>query len=174
MTAVFTRLIALDDAPAIAASLRANREFLAPWEPTRSDGYFTDDGQHLVIEEVLRQHALGITLPHVILADDRIVGRITLNSIVRGALQSAAVGYWVSADVNGRGIATTATGDLTRIAFGEMGLHRIEASVLPHNAASRRVLQRLGFQRYGMAPRYLRIAGEWRDCELFQLLAPGG
>ena len=173
MTAVTTRLIAAADAPAIAAALRANREFLAPWEPVRSDGYFTDEGQLMVIEEALRQHELDITLPHVIVADDRIVGRITLNSIVRGALQSAAVGYWVATDVNGRGIATAAAGDMARIAFGELGLHRLEASVLTHNAASKRVLQRLGFQRYGLAPRYLKLAGEWRDCELFQLLAPG-
>jgi ribosomal-protein-alanine N-acetyltransferase len=169
-----TRLMTVADAPALAALLREHREFLAPWEPVRSDGYFTDDGQRLIVEEALRQHASGITLPHVILAEGRIVGRITLNTIVRGALQSAAVGYWVAPDVNGRGVATAATGDMARIAFEELGLHRLEASTLPHNTASQKVLLRNGFYQYGVAPRYLKIAGDWRDHILFQLLAPGG
>jgi [ribosomal protein S5]-alanine N-acetyltransferase len=162
------------DAPEMAALLRANREFLAPWEPVRGDGYFTDDGQRLIIEEMLRQHALGTTLPHVILVDGRVVGRIALTNIVRGPFLSGSVGYWVAADANGRGVATAAVGDLARIAFGDLGLHRLEAGTLPHNTASQRVLRRNGFQRYGLAPRYLKIAGEWRDHVLFQLLAPGG
>jgi [ribosomal protein S5]-alanine N-acetyltransferase len=168
---VTTRLMTAADAPALAALLRAHRDFLAPWEPVRSDGYFTDDGQRIIVEEALRQHAQGATLPHVIVADGRIVGRITLSTIVRGPFLSASLGYWVAPDVNGRGIATAAAGDIARIAFGELGLHRLDAGILPHNTASQKVLQRNGFHRYGLAPRYLKIAGEWRDHVLFQLLS---
>jgi ribosomal-protein-alanine N-acetyltransferase len=171
---VTTRLLTVADAPVLAGLLRAHREFLAPWEPFRSDGYFTDDGQLLIVEEALRQHAQGSTLPHVILADGRIVGRITLSTIVRGPFLSASLGYWVAPDVNGRGVATAAAGDMARIAFGELGLHRLEAGTLRHNTASQKVLLRNGFHQYGVAPRYLKIAGEWRDHVLFQLLADGG
>jgi [ribosomal protein S5]-alanine N-acetyltransferase len=72
---------------------------------------------------------------------------------------------------NGRGAATTALAAIARLAFGEMGLHRIEASTLLDNAGSQRVLERNGFVRFGMAPSYLKIAGRWQDCNLFQLLA---
>jgi len=170
VTDVATRLMTVADAPAMAALLRANREFLAPWEPVRGDGYFTDDGQRMVIADMLRQHALGTAQPRVILVDGRIAGRITLTGIVRGPFLSGALGYWVGADVNGRGVATAAVGQLARFAFGDLGLHRLEAGTLPHNTASQRVLLRNGFQRYGLAPRYLKIAGEWRDHVLFQLL----
>ena len=170
MTEVTTRLLTPADAPAMAALLRTNRDFLAPWEPIRSDSYFTDDGQLLMISEALRQHELGITLPQAILADGRLAGRITLSNIIRGPLLSGSLGYWVTADLNGRGVATAAARDIARIAFDELGLHRIEAGTLLHNAASQRVLLRVGFLRYGLAPRYLKIAGEWRDMELFQLL----
>ncbi len=170
MTAVATRLMTVADAPAMAALLRANRDFLAPWEPARAVGYFTDAGQQAIIEDALRQHAQGTTLPHVILADGRIAGQITLNNIIRGPLLSASLGYWVAADLNGRGIATAAARDIARIAFGELALHRLEAGTLPHNTASQRVLHHVGFLRYGLAPRYLKIAGEWRDHVLFQLL----
>ena len=170
MTAVATRLMTVADAPAMAALLRANRDFLAPWDPTRDDDYFTDDGQQTIIGDALRQHEQGITLPHVILADGRIAGRITVSNIVRGPLLSGSLGYWVTAELNGRGVATAAARAIARIAFDELQLHRLEAGTLLHNTASQRVLQRVGFLRYGRAPRYLKIAGEWRDMELFQLL----
>lgn len=80
----FTRLVTSADAPALAELLRINREFLAPWDPIRSEDYFTAPGQRAVIDADLRQHAQGSKLPHVILDDSgRVIGRITLNGIVR-------------------------------------------------------------------------------------------
>ena len=117
---------------------------------------------------MLRQHD---TVPHLIVEDDRIVGRIVLSNIVRGPLMSASLGYWVARHANGRGVATAAADRLCRIAFDELGLHRVEAGTLVDNLASQRVLERIGFQRFGLAPRYLRINGEWRDHVLFQRLS---
>lgn len=166
-----TRLVTLDDLPALAALLRANREFFAPWEPIRGDEYFTVDGQSKVISAALDQHEHGSTLPHVILdGSGRVVGRITLNEIVRGPLQSCSLGYWVGADDNGRGFATEAVHDIVRVAFEELGLHRIQAGTLLHNVRSQRVLERNGFVRYGVAPAYLKIAGEWQDNALYQVV----
>lgn len=169
--AATTRLIELGDAAEVAELLRANREFLAPWDPVRPDEYFTDDGQRALIKEVLRQHDGGTALPHVIVEDGGIVGRITLTGIARGPFQSCHLGYWVAAHANGRGVASAAVARITGFAFAELGLHRVEAGTLVHNAASQRVLERNGFRRYGLAPRYLKIAGEWQDHVLFQLLA---
>ncbi|MFJ4296180.1 GNAT family N-acetyltransferase [Curtobacterium sp. NPDC089689] len=83
------------------------------------------------------------------------------------------MGYWVRGDRLRRGHATTAVRLAVAHAFGRLGLHRVQAETLPENVASQRVLERNGFVRFGTAPEYLRIAGEWRDHVMFQVLAPG-
>ena len=171
MTTPVTRVLRLDDAADLAALVRDNREFLAPWEPVREEPYFTHAGQQAVIAEVLRQRELGMTEPRVILDGDRVVGRITIHFIARGPFQSCGLGYWVSADVNGRGLASAAVGEMVRFAFAELGLHRVEAGTLLHNHRSQRVLERNGFTRFGVAPRYLNIAGQYQDHALYQVLA---
>ena len=166
-----TRRITLDDAPVIAELVRANREFLAPWEPIRPEGYATADGQREVIRAALGQHEQGSTLPHVIVDDSgSVVGRIALTGITRGPFQSCSLGYWLSAAENGRGLATAAVRDMMRVAFEELGLHRIEAGTLLHNVRSQRVLEHNGFVRFGIAPAYLKIAGRWQDHALFQVV----
>ena len=48
-------------------------------------------------------------------------------------------------------------------AFGPVGLHRVQADIRPENGPSRRLVERLGFQREGLLRRYLDIDGDWRD-----------
>jgi [ribosomal protein S5]-alanine N-acetyltransferase len=166
-----TRLVTPDDAPVLAELLRVNRDFLAPWEPIRDDDSFTAEGQRTTIRSALERYRHGITVPSVILDESgSVVGRITLNDIVRGAFQSCHLGYWLSAAANGRGLATAAVRDMIRLAFSELGLHRIQAGTLLHNVRSQRVLERTGFVRFGVAPAYLNIAGEWQDHALYQIV----
>ena len=167
-----TRLISPADATDLAALLTANRDFLQPWEPVRSESYFTAEGQLAGIEDALDRHAQGSTQPHVIVDSGQIAGRITLNGIVRGPFLSCSVGYWVGQSANGRGLATAALREMLGVAFTRLGLHRVQAETLAHNIGSQRVLERNGFERIGMAPAYLRIAGQWQDHILFQLLNP--
>ncbi|ROS75826.1 [SSU ribosomal protein S5P]-alanine acetyltransferase [Curtobacterium sp. PhB130] len=159
------------DAPALASLLARNRAWLAPWDPYRPDSFFTEDGQRTEVLASIRRREQGTMMPLVITTDGAVVGRMNLNSIVMGAFCSATLGYWVSEDAGGRGAATAAVGLATRMAFERLGLHRVEAGTLPHNERSQRVLEKNGFERYGYAPRYLRIAGEWQDHVLFQRLA---
>ena len=164
------RPLGRSDAPTIARLLAENREFLAPWEPARPEEYFSEQWQDDIIVRLEHEAEAGTTVPFVILDDGEIAGRITLNNVVRGPFQSASVGYWVSRDRNGRGVATAALAALIEIAFGELGLHRLEAGTLVHNTSSQRVLGRNGFVEYGRPPRYLQIAGRWQDHVLFQRL----
>ena len=166
-----TRLVAREDVPALVSLLRANREFLAPWEPQRSDDYFTHQHQDVAVGDSLKQYDAGTIVPRVIVQDEEIVGRITISNIARGPFQSANLGYWVAAAVNGRGVATAAVAAMISVAFDECGLHRIEAGTLLHNVGSQRVLERNGFIRFGVAPRYLRIAGMYQDHAIYQRLA---
>ena len=170
-TATTARLITPDDAPVLAELLRVNRDFLAPWEPIRDDTYFTVDGQRAAVRAALERHEQGTALPHVILDDTGgVVGRITLYQIVRGPFQSCSLGYWVGASSNGRGLATGAVRRIIRVAFDELGLHRIQAATLLHNVTSQRVLERNGFVRIGVAPGYLNIAGRRQDHALYQVV----
>jgi [ribosomal protein S5]-alanine N-acetyltransferase len=156
-----------EDAAELAALYRANREFLAPYEPVRPDDFFTADGQR---ERLERQRAEG-THPFAILDAGAIAGTINVFHIVRESLQSCAVGYWIDRARNGRGLATGALEDVVAYAFGELGLHRVEAATLLDNIASQRVLEKASFERIGVARRFLRINGEWRDFVLFQRVA---
>jgi [ribosomal protein S5]-alanine N-acetyltransferase len=84
-----TRLVSFDDVPALTELLRANREFLAPWDPARNEDYFTVAGQRAAVATALGRYREGTVLPHVILGQSgQVAGRITLNGIVRGPLQS--------------------------------------------------------------------------------------
>jgi ribosomal-protein-alanine N-acetyltransferase len=167
-----TRLVTVQDARVLADLLAVNRAFLAPWEPLRPDGFFTTDGQRQAIADVLAHHEREATVPHVILLEGEIVGRVTLSNIVRGAFQSCNVGYWVNCAHTGRGLGSAAVAEIVELAFAGLGLHRVEAGTLPHNIASQRVLEHNGFVRFGLAPAYLRIAGSWQDHVLYQVLNP--
>lgn len=166
------RTIALADAPALADLQQSNRAFLAPWEPLRSDEHYTAAGQSAVITGLLEAQASGQCAAFVILDDEgRVAGQITLSGIVRGALQSCAVGYWLAEPATGHGFATQALEEAVQHAFDELDLHRVQAEALPANIASLRVLAHCGFTVYGLAPQYLRIAGQWQDCLMLQRLA---
>jgi ribosomal-protein-alanine N-acetyltransferase len=167
-----TRLLRVDDARELAEVLVAERAFMAPWEPVRDDAFFTDAGQEARLRLALAEHEQGRTLPLAIL-DDRgaLAGNVTLSGITRGAFLSADLGYWVRQSANGRGLATAAVREVLEVAFRGLGLHRVQAGTLPHNARSQQVLAKNGFVRYGLAPRYLCIAGRWQDHVLYQRLS---
>lgn len=164
------RLLTEEDATALSDLLRRNRDFLAPWEPRRQDDYFTAEAQRDQIHAALARHEAGAAVPLIISVDGQVAGRITILDVVRGAFQSAHLGYWVDEAHGGRGVATAAVAAAVRVAFDDMGLHRLQADTLEHNAASRRVLAHNGFSEIGRAPRYLRIDGRWQDHVLHQLL----
>jgi ribosomal-protein-alanine N-acetyltransferase len=104
----------------------------------------------------------------VLLDKDRIVGAITLTGIVLGPFCSAHVGYWVDRDYTGRGIGLAALTHVLGYARNDLALHRIQAATLLHNAGSQKILRRAGFEKIGMAPAYLKIAGSWQDHNLYQ------
>ena len=161
----------MDDAERLAELQKSGRDFFAPWDPLRDEAYFTVQGQCADVRNALVRHGRGEALPHVILDEEgQVVGRITFSGITHGPFQSCSMGYWVSPESNGRGYATQAVRRMTALAFEELGLHRVQAETLAHNARSQHVLRRTGFTRYGLAPLYLKIAGRWQDHVMFQLL----
>jgi len=171
---VTLRLVEEADASQLAAAYVRNRQHLAPWEPERPDAYFAADWHEGDIAGLRAAYHAGFTLPLVLAAGDTVIGRVTLSGIVRGAFQSASLGYWIDEQHAGRGLMSAAVNAVLVVARDNLRLHRIEAATLVHNAASQRVLFRAGFEQIGLAPRYLRIAGAWQDHVLFQRILENG
>ena len=171
MPSLEIRPLAVTNARTLAQLYSENRDFLAPLEPLRPDAFYTFEGQRRHIAQLTDRRSSGGAYPFLIVASGRVVGAINLSNVVRGAFQSCNVGYWVAEEHNGQGYATAALGLVCERAFGELGLHRVEAGTLLHNVASQRVIEKNRFTRIGIAPRYLQIAGEWADHVLFQRTA---
>lgn len=103
-------------------------------------------------------------------SDGAIVGTVQLSHVVRGRLRSAYLGFSIGTPYARQGYMREALELALRHAFSRLRLHRVEANVQPTNAASRALVRRLGFAREGYSPRYLKIAGRWRDHERWALL----
>ena len=160
------RLAAPSLAPAAADYHRRNRAFFAPFDPVREESFFTEAGQRALLEEEAararedRSYRFYLSLRE---EPERIIGLAGLNDLVRGAFQSCFLSYKLDMDLCGRGYMTEAVEELVRIAFGELGLHRIEANIMPRNKASLRVAEKAGFYNEGLALKYLMIHGVWED-----------
>ncbi|MEU7893409.1 GNAT family N-acetyltransferase [Nonomuraea sp. NPDC049152] len=94
-----------------------------------------------------------------------IAGTVNINSIIRGRLQGASLGYAAFAPTAGQGYMSEGLGLVLRHAFEELRLHRLEAQIQPDNHASVKLVQRLGFRYEGYSPDLLFIDGAWRDHE---------
>jgi len=100
-----------------------------------------------------------------------LAGVININEIVRGPFCSGYLGYYAFAPHHGRGYMKKGLGAVLSDAFGHQRLHRLEANIQPDNEASRRLVQKLGFRLEGLSPRYLKLAGRWRDHERWAITA---
>lgn len=160
------------DLQALLALRLSNRDFMAAYEADRSDAFFTRAGQAREISLDTEAWAVGAGYAFAIVDrfdDDRLIGRIALSNVVRGPWQNATVGYWVDLAANGRGHATNAVHLVCRFAFEHAGLHRVQPAIMPRNARSRSVVEKVGFRHEGVALRYLKIAGVWEDHDIYAL-----
>jgi ribosomal-protein-alanine N-acetyltransferase len=153
-----------------------NEQWLAPWEgrppsqpPLPWRGRHTPTVFATMLRNQRREARAGRMLPFAVTVDGRLAGAVTAN-VVRGAFDSAYVGYWVDQRVAGQGVLPTALALVVDHCFGPVGLHRIEANVRPENTASLRVVRKLGFREEGLHRRYLFIDEDWRDHLSFALL----
>ncbi|EMY35461.1 N-acetyltransferase GCN5 [Arthrobacter crystallopoietes BAB-32] len=155
-----------------------NAAWLAPWEASNPQPGAALPGFGEMVRSLNRQAKLATALPWVIAErkagvgrEPVIVGQLTVSSIVWGSAMMATLGYWVDQASAGRGIAPTAVAMATDHCFGALGLHRMEINIRPENAASLRVVEKLGFRDEGLRPRYLHINGAWADHRSFALTA---
>jgi ribosomal-protein-alanine N-acetyltransferase len=148
-----------EDEAQFTALARASRAFHAGWispasTPQAYAAYLRrNDGADLEACLICRRD------------DGALVGCATLSQIFMGPFRNAYLGYWAGAAYAGQGYMTEGVGLVLAHAFRVLKLHRVEANLQPENAASRALVQRLGFRLEGYSPRYLKVAGRWRDHE---------
>ena len=99
------------------------------------------------------------------------VGVMNVSNIVLGSFKSAALGYYGFVPFDGQGYMAEGLRLVLRRAFGELGLHRLEANVQPGNERSIALVKAAGFCPEGYSPRMLKIGGRWRDHERWAILA---
>ena len=158
------------DASRWADLRRTNASWLSPWESTRPPGSSARNTSYRAMTRELVKHGrAGRALPFVVTYDSVMVGQLTVTGITWGSARWAQMGYWIAEGHAGRGIMPTAVAMACDHCFTTMGLHRIEIAIRPENVASLRIVEKLGFTKIGLAPRYLHINGVWRDHLLFSL-----
>jgi ribosomal-protein-alanine N-acetyltransferase len=113
----------------------------------------------------------GLAYQFGIFKDDRFVGEATIDGIVGGTLATGMVGVWIDEQEAGHGTGADAFVVLCRLAFEEIGLHRLESAALPDNEAVRSAFARLGIRDEGVASRYRLVDGEWRDHVRYAITA---
>jgi len=155
-----------------------SRDFLIPWEPEWPVNSLTAPFFAGMLRHQERDWRRGKAYGFLIfLAKNHrrnmkeqtgtLVGGITLNDVRRGIAQKATLGYWIGLPYARQGLMTEAAGLVCNFAFERLKLHRLEASCLPHNEPSKRLLKRLGFEEEGFAKSYLCINGVWQDHVLW-------
>jgi [ribosomal protein S5]-alanine N-acetyltransferase len=165
MNRVIIRRVARTDATALIAGHIHSSEFHAPWMRN-----FADQDGFDARYDGLATGANAALIAHE-LADGPLVGVFTITGIIMGRFRSGYLAYYAMREAAGRGLMTEALALVIRYAFGEIGLHRLEANIQPGNERSIALVRRAGFQKEGFSPRYLQIDGEWRDHERWALLA---
>jgi len=162
------------DAPAWADARRRNVDWLREWEATPPGGRAfvpTSASTFVRMSRRLRTEARhGRALPFAVVVGGEFAGQLNVSTVIRGSLYSASLGYWIDERYAGRGVMPTAVALVTDHCFAAVGLHRVEVNIRPENAASRRVVEKLGFRDEGVRLRFLHIAGEWRDHATYSLV----
>ncbi len=123
-----------------------------------------------VIADFVKINARGGGLELAVCLGDEVIGTATLHDIVWTS-RRAELGYMLLPEYQGKGLMHEALVAIVGYGFGELGLNRLEADIDPRNVASRRSLERLGFQREGYMPQRWIVEGEITDTEFFGLLA---
>ena len=145
---------------------RRNKDFLKEWEPEREESFYTLACQEKLLEQDSMDMNRNISLRLWIYKKEecnKVIGSLAFTNIVRGVFLSCYLGYKLDRDEINKGFMTEAVNKGIEIMFQDYGLHRIEANIMPKNAGSLGVVNKLGFYNEGIARNYLKINGKWED-----------
>lgn len=166
------RPLAASDSRAWNEVRSRNADWLRRWEATVPPGDTSAPRTFRgLVRDLRRQAREGRALPFAVTVDQVFAGQVTAINIVGGSARWAQVGYWVDRRYAGQNVIPTAVALVVDYCLLDLRLHRVEVAIRPENAASLRVVEKLGFTEIGYAPSYLHIDGAWRDHRLFAITA---
>jgi [ribosomal protein S5]-alanine N-acetyltransferase len=164
---VLLRPLAANDFRSWSEVRRRNAEWLTVWEPSRPAHQADpaiDRGAFVArCQQRDRDRAAGTAFQFGLFVDNQVAGEVNLNNVVRGAMQSGTIGYWIDQHHAGRAYVAEAVVVVLQFAFEQLLLHRVEICIVPRNLRSRRVVEKLKIRDEGLAERYLEINGTWED-----------
>ncbi|MCI6783571.1 MAG: GNAT family N-acetyltransferase [Lachnospiraceae bacterium] len=171
------RLLGEEEAPAVLQFYRKNRAVFEPYEAIHPEQFYTESYQRTLLN-----CELSLTLKHNLIRfyvfrrenPDEIIGTVCFRNIDRSTYYSCETGYRFSPAYWHKGYAREALAFGIQLMFEEFHLHRIEATVMPENTASIRLLESLTFQQEGIAREFALIQGKWEDHIRFALIRPSG
>ena len=172
---IILRLACLDDVPAIIRYYTENKIHLAPFEPLRFSGFYTESYWYEQVKQALYEFRSDRSLQLFLFTkenENALIGSVNFRNFIRGVFQSCTLGYSLAEASQGKGYMTEALEVAITYVFAQLNTHRIMASYLPHNQRSGRLLKRLGFVVEGYARDYLLIDGQWQDHILTSLINP--
>lgn len=153
----------------------ANAMWLKPWDPTNPLGAPEPMSFRAMLAAKRAAAHAGtgyswvMTLPQLHSKNPPIIGQISVSGIQYGAARTASIGYWIDSSHAGFGLMPEACALVIDHCFQTLALHRLEINIRPENAASLRVVQKLGFRDEGVRKGFLHIDGAWRDHRTFAL-----
>ena len=164
---VMLRPLVPQDFPAWREVRQRNDGWLTPWEPRRPLPQFDPTVNRNAFASRCaareRDSAAGLSFGFGLFVDDHFCGEVNINHILRGAIQTGTIGYWVDERCAGRGLIAEGVVVVAEFAFERLWLHRLEICIVPRNRNSRRVMEKLEIREEGVAVRALEINGVWED-----------
>ncbi|NRS48615.1 GNAT family N-acetyltransferase [Brevibacillus sp. HB2.2] len=169
---IYVRLVQESDAQSLLALELRNRDFFQNFTGTREEEFYTLEGQIDRIKSAmaLKEEDRGYAFVIAKKGQDEIIGEVILSEVVRVNLQSCWIGYFLDKEHNGKGYMTEAVKLVVDYAFDTLGLHRLEAGVMPHNIGSIKVLLKAGFHKEGIAKKNVKINGRWEDHQTLAIV----
>jgi ribosomal-protein-alanine N-acetyltransferase len=168
------RLNQINDAEALTEFYMRNVSHLHDWEPRREDGFHSLESWTQRLKERLVEFESGASA-HFVSYDsstDGVVATCSITNIAKGPFQAGNLGYAVCRTQEGKGLMRQLCQYVIDFAFKELSLNRVMANYMPRNTRSEALLNRLGFEREGLARKYLYINGKWEDHVLTSLINP--
>jgi ribosomal-protein-alanine N-acetyltransferase len=163
------------DRDAVLQYYSANREHLTPFSPIFPADFFTPQFWERQLERNINEFYSDESARMFIFEQanpNKVIGNVSLSSIIRNAAQFCFLGYSLAEDKQGNGFATEAVKGVVTFGFTELKLHRIMANYIPTNEKSGNVLRRAGFTVEGYARDYLYLNGKWQDHIMTAIVNP--
>lgn len=163
-----------DAAPEVLDFYLRNRDIFEKYEPLLGDDFYTVE-HHQKILEYEYKNTLSLSMIRYWVFEknnpEKVIGTVSLRNIIRPIYASCTIGYKMDRDYMNRGYCTEAIKSILAEAEKSLGIHRVEAYILPTNAPSIHLVEKLGFEKEGLLRDKIMLEGIRKDHFLYSYIA---